>query len=272
VTDGPFLSRWARRKRDAARGSAGADSAAAGAGVGAASASAPVAPTAEARPASPANAPAVSPADVPDASPIARSPSNESPSHDSPSLPGRPVATPAPSEPAPPLPDPQTLTPQSDFTPFMRSDVAPAQRNAALKRLFVDPHFNTMDGLDTYIDDYGRPDPIPPAMLAALQHARALLARDETPPPERAAGDAALCLPPTASHAAEATADARTDVHPGAGDVDASVDTAGDAATQHPGMALGAGLEHASVTVSRDVVRDEPAASTDLEPDTGAPR
>ena len=42
-----------------------------------------------------------------------------------------------------------------------------AGSNAALKKLFSDPHFNVMDGLDTYIDDYGKPDPIPPSMLRA---------------------------------------------------------------------------------------------------------
>jgi hypothetical protein len=36
-------------------------------------------------------------------------------------------------------------------------------RNAALKKLFTDPHFNVMDGLDVYIDDYGKPDPCRPA-------------------------------------------------------------------------------------------------------------
>jgi hypothetical protein len=41
-------------------------------------------------------------------------------------------------------------------------------KNAAMKKLFADPHFNVMDGLDTYIDDYGKADPIPPEMLASL--------------------------------------------------------------------------------------------------------
>ncbi|TMH34935.1 MAG: DUF3306 domain-containing protein [Betaproteobacteria bacterium] len=41
-------------------------------------------------------------------------------------------------------------------------------KRAAMKKLFSDPHFNVMDGLDTYIDDYGRPDPIPESMLRRM--------------------------------------------------------------------------------------------------------
>ena len=41
-------------------------------------------------------------------------------------------------------------------------------KNAALKKLFTDPHFNVMDGLDTYIDDYGKPDPMPEGMLRQM--------------------------------------------------------------------------------------------------------
>jgi hypothetical protein len=65
---------------------------------------------------------------------------------------------------APPtvLPPIETLTPSSDFTPFMRPDVDPALRQAALHKLFADPQFNVMDGLDVYIDDYSKPDPMPP--------------------------------------------------------------------------------------------------------------
>ena len=37
-----------------------------------------------------------------------------------------------------------------------------------MKKLFSDPHFNVMDGLDTYIDDYGKPDPIPLSMLRRM--------------------------------------------------------------------------------------------------------
>jgi hypothetical protein len=44
-----------------------------------------------------------------------------------------------------------------------------------MKKLFTDPHFNVMDGLDIYIDDYTKFEPIPAAMLAMLVHAKPLL-------------------------------------------------------------------------------------------------
>jgi hypothetical protein len=43
------------------------------------------------------------------------------------------------------------------------------------KMFFSDPHFNVMDGLDIYIGDYNTFEPIPPAMLAMLAHAKPLL-------------------------------------------------------------------------------------------------
>jgi hypothetical protein len=49
-------------------------------------------------------------------------------------------------------------------------------RRAALRKLFSDPHFNVMDGLDTYVDDYSQPDPLPPGMLAGLRQAQNILA------------------------------------------------------------------------------------------------
>jgi hypothetical protein len=70
--------------------------------------------------------------------------------------------------PAPSLQDAEQLTPQSDFKPFMRSDVSPEVKNAAMKQLFKDPHFNTMDMMDVYVDDYSKPDPLPPEMLRKM--------------------------------------------------------------------------------------------------------
>ena len=74
----------------------------------------------------------------------------------------------------PTLDDVARLTPQSDFSRFVAREVAPDVRNAALKKLFADPHFNLMDGLDIYIDDYSQPDPIPPSMLRQMAQAKLL--------------------------------------------------------------------------------------------------
>ena len=64
--------------------------------------------------------------------------------------------------PAPPtLDDVATLTRESDFSRFVAPGVDGDVKNAALKKLFSDPHFNVMDGLDIYIDDYSKPDPLP---------------------------------------------------------------------------------------------------------------
>ena len=81
---------------------------------------------------------------------------------------------------AAPLPSVDTLQGLvSDYTEFLNPQVDENLRRAALKKLFQDPHFNVMDGLDTYIDDYSKPDPIPEAMLRTLEHAKGLLFPEE---------------------------------------------------------------------------------------------
>jgi len=70
------------------------------------------------------------------------------------------------------LPPVESLTLESDFAGFLRPGVDESLKRAALKQLFRDPRLNVMDGLDTYIDDYTRSDPIPPEMLAQLMHGR----------------------------------------------------------------------------------------------------
>jgi hypothetical protein len=99
-------------------------------------------------------------------------------------VPAAPVVPPEPVPLAPTLADAAQLTPASDFTRFVARGVDPSVKNAALKTLFTDPHFNVMDGLDTYIEDYGRPDPLPLAMLRQMTGARMLGLFTEEPEPE----------------------------------------------------------------------------------------
>ncbi|OGA26230.1 MAG: hypothetical protein A3I02_06900 [Betaproteobacteria bacterium RIFCSPLOWO2_02_FULL_67_26] len=80
-----------------------------------------------------------------------------------------------PKAPAPELPALDKLTFESDYRAFFHPKVDEDVRRAALKKLFSDPRFNVMDGLDTYIDDYSKSDPIPPAMLAGLRQAQKIL-------------------------------------------------------------------------------------------------
>lgn len=78
---------------------------------------------------------------------------------------------------APPaLPPLEKLTLESDYTGFFHPKVDENLRRAALKRLFSDAHFNVMDGLDVYIDDYSKPSPLPAEMLATLKQAQNILA------------------------------------------------------------------------------------------------
>ena len=74
----------------------------------------------------------------------------------------------------PTLSDVEQLTPDSDFSTFMTQGVSPEVRNAAMKKLFTDPHYNVMDGLDIYIGDYNTPDPLPAGMLAKMVGAQFL--------------------------------------------------------------------------------------------------
>ena len=84
------------------------------------------------------------------------------------------LAVPAPASGAPvstaalELPPVESLTFDSDFTAFLQPGVDDELKRAALKQLFRDPRFNIMDGLDTYIGDYTKADPIPPDIVADL--------------------------------------------------------------------------------------------------------
>jgi hypothetical protein len=136
--DSNFFSRWSRRKAEVRVGTVTPESA--------------------------ALAPAAAASGVAEALPVPATP-----------LPPPAAAPPAPPAPPPPtLADVDALTTKSDYTRFVSRDVAPEVKQAALKKLFTDPHFNVMDGLDTYIDDYGKPDPLPPGMLRKMMQSQLL--------------------------------------------------------------------------------------------------
>jgi hypothetical protein len=165
--DDSFLARWSRRKALAQRGE----------GVGDRDLGPPTAPPAASKP---STAPAVpAPPSVAGPAPIAQRTDTAAPATTPAATPpkSRPAATPPPT-----LDDVAKLTRDADFSRFVARDVEAPVRHAALKKLFSDPRFNVMDGLDTYIDDYGRPDPLPASMLRRMVQARGLgLFQDETP-------------------------------------------------------------------------------------------
>ena len=159
-SDEGFLSRWSRRK--------------AGLATPRAESTPPGAATPAAAPA-PAGAAAAATGELP-------------PAHETPSAVGTPAgATPTPAlhgadaAPVPTLEDVATLTRTSDYSRFVQPGVGRDVSNAAMKKLFSDPHFNVMDGLDTYIDDYGKADPLPPSMLRLMNQAATLGLFDEEP-------------------------------------------------------------------------------------------
>jgi hypothetical protein len=200
--EGGFLSRWSRRKLR--RGEAVAEPAAksvteppperlqsrsavaTGEAVPALLAASPTAPLA----APPAASPAAPPAAPPAASPAT------------------PSATPA--SPPPTLADVAVLTRESDFARFVAPGVDAGVKNAALKKLFTDPHFNLMDGLDTYIDDYGQPDPLPAGMLRQMVQSKSLGLFSDDPDPE----DLSANLSPPAGSDPRLTTQPRPDEYP----------------------------------------------------------
>ncbi|HWI82828.1 DUF3306 domain-containing protein [Ramlibacter sp.] len=147
MSDG-FLGRWSRRKLDAREGKPLGE---------------PVPPVAA------ADAPAAAAAPAPARATAAATPAAT----------GAGTAAPPAADPPPTMDDVHGLTAQSDFRRFAARDVAPEVKNAALKKLFADPRFNVMDGLDVYIDDYSKPDPLPAAMARQLAGAAFLRLFDE---------------------------------------------------------------------------------------------
>ena len=79
-----------------------------------------------------------------------------------------------------PLPSIESLDGlRSDYQAFFNQPVDESLRRAALKKLFADPHFNQMDMLDVYVDDYTQFEPLPAALRMRLPSARAFLLDSE---------------------------------------------------------------------------------------------
>lgn len=220
-----FLSRWSRRKTLQREGAARAETAS----------PVPVAAAAVAEPATTATEPATAALTADQRWPSAAgSPARLQPTGPVPQPP------PAPTEPAPSLADVALLTRESDFARFVGPGVQPEVKNAALAKLFTDPHFNVMDRLDVYIDDYGKPDPLPPGMLRQMlqAHTLGLFDDDEKDDPK-------LASPPTtpAPTPTPAPADAAAPPPPPepAPDEDTDLQLQPDDGAGRPGPETGAG-------------------------------
>jgi hypothetical protein len=121
--------------------------------------------------------------------------------------------------PAPELPPIDALTFDSDFAAYLQPKVEETLRRQALKKLFGDPRFNVMDGLDVYIDDYSQPDPIPPELVKEMVHARYIF----DPPATRIRPDGIVeDVPPSEVTTGEATTDAAAPALPAAAAASAS--------------------------------------------------
>ena len=166
------------------------------------------------------------------------------PLHEPDTVAAAPPETPVVAEQRPPpltLDDVAQLGRDSDYRRFVAADVTPEVKNAALKKLFTDPHFNVMDGLDTYIDDYGKPDPIPASMLRQMvqSHALGLFADEDKDP---AAATVARATPDGESAADAAQSPPEPDT-PIAHDQDAALRLQPLDAAGPPGVAGGAGQD-----------------------------
>ena len=127
-----------------------------------------------------------------------------------PATPASPTDAQPPELPPPTMDDVAHLTPLSDYSRFVGAGVDEGVKRAALKRLFSDPHYNVMDGLDIYIGDYNTPDPIPDAMLRRLRQSKAMGLFEATDAASDAASSNELAAA-TAANAGETSPEASPD-------------------------------------------------------------
>lgn len=163
-----------------------------------------------------------------------------------------PADTPAEPPPALTLDDVARLTPESDYSAFVARDVPADVRNAAVKKLFTDPHYNVMDGLDIYIDDYSQPSPITAAEMAKMVGAQFLkLVDDPNEVKPAAAAAPATDTPPDTTAAQQAEANDAVDDAPVAADPREPTAAAHDAAPHD---------DHADLQLQPDDVPEPPGS------------
>jgi Protein of unknown function (DUF3306) len=193
MTGEPFLSRWSRRKTASKAGAAG--------------------PTADAVPAKAGTQANLALDGVP---------AQAGTQADSALSIDAPPSAPAEPEPLPPV---ESLTPESDFAAFMKPEVDPSLKRQAFKKLIEDPRYNVMDGLDVYIDDYSKADPLPEGWLEKMKAVRYLgIFKEEAEEeaekepdgakPEPAALPEAMAPEPVSFPEAPAPADTSSDQNP----------------------------------------------------------
>jgi hypothetical protein len=215
-TDEPFLSRWSRRKVEARKGEPVAEPA----------------PPASDLDAGAAKAEAL-PARTTDAA-IASAPPSDA------------QGSASPAE----LPAVDTLEGlKSEYTDFLRPGVDESTKRTALKKLFADPHFNQMDGLDVYIDDYGRFEAMPAAVAASLQAAKHLSVFDHLASEQRVARSEAAAGVAAERPADDGTVASAEAAAPTA--LPANAATAESNATPAPDAADARSLEDAPTHVAR---------------------
>ena len=129
----------------------------------------------------------------------------------------------------------QGLSPE--YREFFDPQVDEKLRQAALREMFSDPHFNVMDGLDIYIDDYSKPDPIPAAMLRQLNQAKGLLLFEDEKQTTGGAGGLVLAGGSAAAAPLAADTAALTEARPASAaeqDAEAGTSAAAAAAAAKP--------------------------------------
>jgi hypothetical protein len=213
MSDEAFLSRWSRRKAQARDVAAGVE-------------------TPEPKPAAPEQRQAEPP--VPAVAPVQPFAEREQDVE----TPSAPVAAPAPT-----LDDVAALTRGSDYSRFVAPGVDETVKRAAMKKLFSDPHFNVMDGLDVYIDDYNAAVPLTEVELRKMAQSTVLRLFEHDEPPAQAMANPDGVAPAPVSQSdvpgsPEARVAASSAVPP---DEDPDLRLQPDDAARRPGVEPGAG-------------------------------